>query len=736
MWVARLAQEADDDHIVRHHLTSATERCAALEQRWGSQPACALMRFEAACRMGVLALRAGEVKSAREQLLRAVVSADPAVREADLPSLAHAAIVAARILAANGLPGTAGTVLDALTGHAEVSEDTLLAGQALEAYGELEAHFGDESTAIRLLQRAGLAIGDQPDSQDTQATQARASVLSQAGLCADRLGDYALARFLYQRALDHYAAALPPEAVDILMNRYNLAEIARVTGDDETAIQDLTGITDVLRGQGADAPPEFRCIALKNLGMALLDTGRLDRAQSVFTEALSVPGQPAARRAQIVISRAHARSRSQQGSVDVDEIRNAVAGVLAENGADSMPYLLACWHSAGFLPLDEAAAVYRSLLEKVAGADDHQSRDLRRRVLRSLGMLRWQQGDAVGMLESLRDALGEAEREHAETWRVRSAFEPGPARRFDLEWLLLTLVARRFRDQDEARRLAFRAAVGTKRLNAEMVLAQNELILRGFTQLLPVRDLAAALRRALGTTGAPTEDNKQQLDEVERQLSLAVPREVLLDLLDHSTAEDVAAHLPTNVTLVEYVRCPGFEPPEDADPSAISGGAWYAAFVLPNGRPENMALLDLGEAARIDEAAQMFWSAIADADLPEPQWRVYSRRLAELVWDPLLASLPADDMRVIAIAPDKALCRVPFDALIGADGLPLLVTNRLSLLATGRDARRGGRARIGAPHRPWSSLPRTSACRRTPSCRCKRRARRARPSPTYWPWRP
>jgi CHAT domain-containing protein/tetratricopeptide (TPR) repeat protein len=88
----------------------------------------------------------------------------------------------------------------------------------------------------------------------------------------------------------------------------------------------------------------------------------------------------------------------------------------------------------------------------------------------------------------------------------------------------------------------------------------------------------------------------------------------------------------------------------------------YAAFVLRRGAPP--ARVELKEAAAID-AAWADWRKAITADRPdEPAERRAAARLADLVWKPLRAALPAE-LRTAYLAPEGKLSQVPWGALPG-----------------------------------------------------------------------
>src|SRR5205823_12076162 len=89
------------------------------------------------------------------------------------------------------------------------------------------------------------------------------------------------------------------------------------------------------------------------------------------------------------------------------------------------------------------------------------------------------------------------------------------------------------------------------------------------------------------------------------------------------------------------------------------------AFVLRPGGP--VRRVDLGPARPIDEAVSGWRKAIA-----EGRPGTAARTLGRLVWQPLAEHVPADT-RVVYLAPDGALTRLPWAALPGRRGQGVLL---------------------------------------------------------------
>jgi tetratricopeptide (TPR) repeat protein len=166
---------------------------------------------------------------------------------------------------------------------------------------------------------------------------------------------------------------------------------------------------------------------------------------------------------------------------------------------------------------------------------------------------------------------------------------------------------------------------------------------------------------------------------------------------------EAARGLPAGAALVEFVR---FGPCELSD-GEPRDPARYLAFVLPAGEPDNVALVDLGEAAVVDRLVADFRAWITgeqDGERAGPVWRPplaqgaippAGAAVRQAVFDPLTGALGPRSR--LFLAPAGNLACLPFEVLPHDDGRALLDTHQISYLTTGLDALRFGIAPRGEP---------------------------------------
>lgn len=206
----------------------------------------------------------------------------------------------------------------------------------------------------------------------------------------------------------------------------------------------------------------------------------------------------------------------------------------------------------------------------------------------------------------------------------------------------------------------------------------------------------------------------REREDLEVELARRVPRLDLERRLRASTRGPIAGLLPEGAALVEFVRLPVVD--VDAAPARgepVPSLMRYVALVLSSGRPDDVAMVDLGDAEAIDRLVREFRDDLVSGDggardvlLSEAASErapasAAGRELRALAFDPLRRAL--GHARRLLIAPDGALTRLPFGVLPDGRGRHLADGYRFSYLSTGRDVVRFGEAPRGGGSAPASA---------------------------------
>lgn len=430
---------------------------------------------------------------------------------------------------------------------------------------------------------------------------------------------------------------------DLVWSHNNLAHVLAKQGkaaDAETHYRDALAMARRLHPKG-DNPLPARIAT--NLAGQLLNAGRYKEAEPLCREALESfrtlsPGRDRPEVAFLLSNLAHIASH--RG--DLREAERLYREQLAMNRrmfpSGDHPEVA---HSVG------GVAFALSAQKRFADADPVYRESLRtyRALVQSYARSR-PEGDALTLAAGL--PIGSIRNAFLSNARALAA---DPAGVYSEVWFEKATVARVY----EQRALAARAATdpAAAKLAAELADARRK---RADLLLAPVRGDAA-------TRAKRVEELKAFGDRIaaaERALRPLLPAVGRNEKLARATPADLRAALPADAAVVDFLRFQNYTraaelpgPDEDARLSR------YLAFVVTRDR---VAWVDLGSAAAIEEAVAAWRQAITSGRAIAPE---LPAKVRELVWAKVAAELPAG-VRVVYVAPDLALSRLPWAAVPGA----------------------------------------------------------------------
>ena len=221
---------------------------------------------------------------------------------------------------------------------------------------------------------------------------------------------------------------------------------------------------------------------------------------------------------------------------------------------------------------------------------------------------------------------------------------------------------------------------------------------------------ASLARKPRSHGGKSLGEWNDQRERLEAELAGRIPEMNLEKKLRAGDLHAVALNLPAGVVLVGTCAIPGVwisAVPARGEPEWKP--ARYVAFVLPGGAPDEVRMIDLGEAEPIDRLIADFRAGIiAEAetgdgrDMAEGSRSDRRERCRLGPASGLVNSLaPAlgSGTRVL-ISPDGDLARFPFEVLPTVDGRRVIDDYQISYLNCGRDVLRFDGAHTGQPGEP------------------------------------
>jgi tetratricopeptide (TPR) repeat protein len=191
----------------------------------------------------------------------------------------------------------------------------------------------------------------------------------------------------------------------------------------------------------------------------------------------------------------------------------------------------------------------------------------------------------------------------------------------------------------------------------------------------------------------------EQKERLESEIARLIPGLDFTQSMADVGLQSIANALPDGSALIEFIRFHRFDfHALQADEASRWQPAQYLAFVLIAGRPEDLRIVDLGEADSIDQMILNFRASITGED-ERRNFRLLrpvstgaqpeiATQLSAALFEPLLLNL--DDCRRLFLAPDGDLSRLPFEVLPLGNGRRVIDDFSISYLGTGRDLMRLG----------------------------------------------
>jgi CHAT domain-containing protein/tetratricopeptide (TPR) repeat protein len=495
------------------------------------------------------------------------------------------------------------------------------------------------------------------------------------------MADYARAEPLYRKALEVLRVAVGERHSDYATNLNNLAALYSAMGDYARAEPLSREAVEIMRVTVGEKDPEY-ALRLNNLATVYSATGDYARAEPVYRKALKIW-----------------RAAGEENHSDYASTLNNLAELHRAMGDNA-----------------RAEPLYRKALEiqRLVVGEKHPDYA---RSLTNLALLYVATGRESEALISMMEA------EAVHDWVIGQVFSIGSdsGRLSYLRALegsfgaFLSLVSQRLSNSQAARLAGFDLVLRRKGIDAEALAAQRDAVLSGrYPHLeeglrrLNVLRMEIAQKTLAGPGPEGIEAHRSllawwsgEMDRMEGELAQQIPEMNVERQLRAADRRAIAPALPDSSALVEFVRFQVF----DFDAVPVHGGSrWkparYLAFVSFSNQPDDVHMVDLGEAEPIEEMIAAFRASLTDSgrDLMVVGERPVTPSadgvaLRAAVFDPLLSALGECDR--LFLSADSGLTRLPFEALPALDGGHLIDSYRISYLSAGRDVLRFGVASLG-----------------------------------------
>jgi tetratricopeptide (TPR) repeat protein len=507
------------------------------------------------------------------------------------------------------------------------------------------------------------------------------------------MGDYAAAEPLYLRASEIYSASLGMGQPALGKCLLDLAMLYSYRGDHPAAEPLYRQAVDVLRASLGETHPDF-ARSLLGLGSIHFAKGEYVPAEFLLRQVLEIM-----------------RTTLGEDHPDYAVVLCNLASSHQELGNSAAAEPLYC----------QALEILRTSLG--------ESHPLYANFLNSLAFLFAATGRASEAIRLMEQASAIDDRMIGQIFAIGSERQR-IAYLSTVQWHLyayLSLVLQYLSESPVAVRAALDLVLRRKAITAEAMAAQRDAVLGGKYPVLEplLRELAVfrmqIARKTLAGPGPEgLEPHARRLAEwnatkerLEAELARQIPEMNLEQKLRTVDRRAVAMNLFEGVAQVEFVRFPvrDFQA-VPARGESRGKPARYVAFILASSAPDDVQMIDLGEAEPIDRLIADFRTVItAEAETkdgrdveklrhatPPTTERDAGLALRAALFDRLAPALGSRSR--LLIAPDGDLTRLPFEALPTEHGRRLIDDYQISYLSCGRDVLRFGATVTGGPGSP------------------------------------
>ncbi|MGO8944244.1 MAG: tetratricopeptide repeat protein [Syntrophobacteraceae bacterium] len=546
--------------------------------------------------------------------------------------------------------------------------------RTLNNLGSVYEAMGNYSGAEPLYRQALQIFTSKLGKQSTES----AAALNNLAALYKTIGDYDRADSFYRQANDIRRTALGENSIEFAAGLNNVADLYYLTGKFDAAEQLYLKVLQVQRSSLGEKHPDV-ALSLQNLAALYKTMGRYPEAESLYRQAL--------------------------------DIWEATLGSGHPNVALALHNLASLYHGMG--RYGEAEPLYRQALEIKIAVLGREHPDLANTLnnLAALCAATSRQDEALELMNHTQ-CIDDRLIRHVFSFATESqrmgyiAVIRGEMHSF------LSLISQYLSNSPAAVKYGLDMVLKRKAIVAEALAAQRDAILGGrYPDLAPalrnLRTLNAQIAQKIMSGPGPEgpEAHRQLIEKwsaekesVEVFLASRIPEIDLERKLMEANRAKVAGALPEGTVLVEFVR---FIPFDFKAIPAQGQSNWkpprYLAFVLLPDQPDNIQMIDLGEADLIDDMISDFRGAITGkAEKPAGdaarvvQGPVADVRfkLREALFDPLKKVL--GDRKRLIIAPDGDLYRLPFGVLPVDKERYIIDDYHISYIDSGRDILRFG----------------------------------------------
>jgi CHAT domain-containing protein/tetratricopeptide (TPR) repeat protein len=545
----------------------------------------------------------------------------------------------------------------------------------LNGLGHLHYLQGDYASAETRYEQAHKIWRDHPESTLRQL----GIILNNLAMLYEDMGDNVAAERFYLQTLETDRQALPPDHPEHATSLNNVAHFYSKFGNYSEAAVSFNKAADIIRTALGEGHLDY-AICLNNLGWLDFLQGDFIAAETRFQSAFRIRENHLDEYHPLV-----AQSLNNLGAVSRTKGDLIAAQNYYRKAIEIYRRTLGEWHP------DVAVALNNLALSTTAAGDTTQALNLMRDVAAIVDRIIHE----IFSIASERQRLGYVERIkwHVDSFISLLVDSHSPSESVVGAGLKLVL-----------RRKGIVIDALTARRDALLSEEDQELVAR-FRELSTLRaQIAEKTFAGPGSQDLPLHLQllaawNEHKERLESEVARLMPGMDFSQRMSDANLQSIASVLPEGSALIEVIRFHRFDfQAAEAEEASRWQSAHYLAFVLLAERPDDLKLVDLGEADPIDQMILEFRASITGEDesrdfrflrpAPTRAPAEVGTELSAALFEPLLPAL--DNCRRLFLAPDGDLNRLPFEVLPLGEGRRVIDDFSISYLGTGRDLLRLG----------------------------------------------
>lgn len=536
------------------------------------------------------------------------------------------------------------------------------------------------------------------------------TLMNLAGLLKEK-GDYKASIKLYQQCIEIQYISIGKKHPDLAISLMNLSNLYRLIGDYDSAITLIQQALEIWRAKFGDEHPEI-AIGMSNLAGMYIDLGDYELAEYLMLKTKEILSNVSENHPHLasILNNLATLYFDKGNFADAEQMFLQALEIIHNSIGEENPHSANILMNLALLNKEEedylsSEKLYRRVIEIIQNTHgkNHPSLSTAYNNLACLYAITNREVEALALMQkaAIIDDKLISQIFSIGSERQRMAYLHKTQLNFNL---YLSLISRFFSNSPLAIQDAMDLILRRKAIGLEALAAKRDSILSGkyphlrdkFNKFNILKmQIARKTIEKPGPEGIKYHNDlliqwNKQKEKLELELVHQIPEMNLEQKVQTANLHAVFKNLPIHYTLIEFIK---FDLIDFRVNPRNEKSKWkrphYLAFILSEGNPNNVHMIDIGDADTIDLLISEFRGTITSEGQSksiEIKMENLGVKLREIIFDKLLEFI--GECTHFLIAPDGNLSIIPFEILPLKNGERLIDKYNISYLTVGRDVLR------------------------------------------------